>query len=108
MVRNNLSTILCEVTSSIRAKAMTNKDSQMGVAGTDLSSDEDEDETEILLCLRPLSRGKVVGEELRFRGNINQVNCVNGSEESSEKSTSENVSSENVASKKEGGANVDS
>jgi hypothetical protein len=90
MVRSNLTTILCEVTSSIRTRRITDEDSQLGVTGADLSSDEpqeDEGETEILLCLRPLSK-------FRFRGNINQVDCVNGSEESSEKST-ENVSSEN-------------
>lgn len=68
LIKKDLKTILCEVTSSIRLKQFNDEDSSLGIIDHNPeTTDVEEDmkpEKEILLCFRPLCKGKEVREEL--------------------------------------------
>ncbi|KAL9189906.1 hypothetical protein ACHAXT_009581 [Thalassiosira profunda] len=77
LVRDDLSTLWCELTSSIRtrprddddAAAANPKQGKKGSGGNEstASPESEPEEKELLLCFRPLREGGSVGEELRFR-----------------------------------------
>ncbi|KAL7478530.1 hypothetical protein ACHAW6_004295 [Cyclotella cf. meneghiniana] len=86
-IRKNLTTIWCELTSSIRTRTCNDDDSQLGIIDYNPTSAIDteieeskEDETEILLCLRPILEGGTVGEEFSF---LHQKNKAITQEENS-------------------------
>uniref|UniRef100_A0A7S3VAF3 PAS domain-containing protein n=1 Tax=Chaetoceros debilis TaxID=122233 RepID=A0A7S3VAF3_9STRA len=85
LIRDNLSTIWCEVTSSIRTRSLDEDDPEMALSAdaskekktkassSNNSSDDQQSDldtnkiTELLLCLRPIRDGdENVSEELRF------------------------------------------
>jgi len=86
LIRNDLSTIWCELTASIRTKAEpiavppsspvkqggkpkkegSNSNSESNEESTSSSESEQQTEKELLLCFRPFREGEKVGEELRF------------------------------------------
>ncbi|KAL3801121.1 hypothetical protein HJC23_002414 [Cyclotella cryptica] len=73
LIRSDLTTIWCELTSSIRTRARNDEDSHLGIIDHNPRAEVDEeveasngDEKELLLCLRPILEGEKVGEELRF------------------------------------------
>ena len=86
LIRNDLSTIWCELTASIRTKAEpiavppsspvkqggkpkkegSNSNSESNEESTSSSEPEQQTEKELLLCFRPFREGEKVGEELRF------------------------------------------
>jgi len=70
LIRNDLSTIWCELTSSIRTRPLnesSNNNNNMGSNESAVSSEGmGQEEKELLLCFRPIREGDMVGEELRF------------------------------------------
>lgn len=92
LIRNDLSTIWCELTSSIRTRPLNDVDKELNIVPTpqikhggnnapkntsnnnNLGSNESaassegmaQEEKELLLCFRPIREGDMVGEELRF------------------------------------------
>jgi len=81
LIRSDLSTIWCELTSSIRtrpskigggaitdsASLLPEDESSPEHQGEQVEEEEEqEEEKELLLCFRPLREGEQVGEELRF------------------------------------------
>jgi PAS domain-containing protein len=72
LIRDDLSTIWCELTSSIRTRPLdgpeqdpTGGDQKVNANDNDTVAAEPE-EKELLLCFRPVCEGENVGEELRF------------------------------------------
>lgn len=89
LIRNDLSTIWCELTSSIRTRPSNDVDkefdivlpptssSQVKTSGNNLKTSSDsgsesvgDDEKELLLCFRPIREGETVGENLRYCARI--------------------------------------
>ncbi len=90
LIRNDLSTIWCELTCSIRTRPSNDADKEPNSALTSqlntenqkidpnynsnhigsnesaVSAESDEEEKELLLCFRPIREGNAVGAELRF------------------------------------------
>lgn len=85
LIRNDLSTIWCELTSSIRTRPVDDIDKEVAAAtqpqpkggngqkvapnavgSVNESAESVQEEKELLLCFRPIREGEVVGEELRF------------------------------------------
>ena len=107
MIRNDLSTIWCELTSSIRTRPLDDaadiglddvpvskagknggggKSNNDGTNESDVSSQPSQEEVkELLLCFRPIREGEVVGEDLRF--------CPKVSDSEKESSTNNSSSS---------------
>lgn len=95
LIRNDLSTIWCELTSSIRTRPLNDVDTELNVVpppqfkqggnvtnqkngssnNNNMGSNESavssegigQEEKELLLCFRPIREGDMVGEELRFQ-----------------------------------------
>mmetsp|Transcript_21507 Transcript_21507/g.46735 ORF Transcript_21507/g.46735 Transcript_21507/m.46735 type:complete len:1021 (-) Transcript_21507:158-3220(-) len=124
LIRNDLSTIWCELTSSIRTRPKNDVYSELtsgpsselkgGKNGSNnndgnesaVSSEPEQEEKELLLCFRPIREGGVVGEELRFCSKVSESEKMSGSDDpaSSEdlKTSSNNsTSSKDSAAKKE-------
>jgi len=89
LIRNDLSTIWCELTISIRTRPSNDVDkefdivlpptssSQVKTLGNNLKTSSDsgsesvgDDEKELLLCFRPIREGETVGEDLRYCARI--------------------------------------
>jgi hypothetical protein len=73
LVRKDLTTVWCELTSSIRTRTVNDEDNELGIidhnpkAAIDgVTEATEEEEKELLLCFRPNLEGRKVGEELRF------------------------------------------
>lgn len=101
LIREDLSTIWCELTSSIRTKPIitpeestaSNSNSKGGKNGESngsgnnieasaesaASSESQEEEKELLLCFRPIREGEMVGEELRFCPKVSESERTEGS-----------------------------
>eukprot|EP00804_Cyclotella_cryptica_P017127 CCRYP_003354-RB/>CCRYP_003354-RB protein AED:0.04 eAED:0.04 QI:1364/1/1/1/1/0.75/4/188/432 len=79
LIRDDLSTIWCELTSSVttlRAKKLDQKSAtnMLSVAKNVVESKIFEEETqELLLCFRPIVEGEKAGEELRFHKTIHKL-----------------------------------
>ncbi len=76
LIRNDLSTIWCELTSSIRTRPSNDVDKEPNSLNDNInhigsnesagSAESVEEEKELLLCFRPIREGEAVGVELRF------------------------------------------
>jgi hypothetical protein len=85
LIRDDLSTIWCELTSSIRTRPSDDVDKELNIVSIQqlktanqkngqligsnesaASSEYAHEEKELLLCFRPIREGDAVGEELRF------------------------------------------
>lgn len=73
LIRNDLSTVWCEVTSSIRTRTSEEEDGEEKTLNSKSSGSisdaqgSNEGQLELLLCLRPIREGdKIVDESLRF------------------------------------------
>jgi len=90
LIRNDLSTIWCELTSSIRTKPSNDvpvsefdikpKGGKDGNDSAASSESVQEEEKELLLCFRPIREGEVVGEELRFCPKVSESERTDGSD----------------------------
>ena len=87
LIRNDLTTIWCELTSSIRTRTVNDEDSELGIidhnpkAAVDALTDTPkQEEKELLLCFRPYIEGRKVGEELRFPRRNSKLNVADESE----------------------------
>ena len=102
LIRNDLSTIWCELTSSIRTRQNDDVDvnfvssSGAGSKSAD-SSESGPGEKELLLCFRPIREGEAVGPELRFCPNVFQSDGQDSSGEARKVSSSNGIC-ENVMS----------
>ena len=86
VVCSDLTTMWCELTSSIRACGANSEDEEMGIIDrnpSDRDKSPSEDEQEVLLCFRPILQGENVGEELKFPQQVS-AESSNGNEESGE------------------------
>jgi len=97
LIRNDLSTIWCELTSSIRTRRFNDEDSELGIIdhnpkpAAEVLAEEPIAEKELLLCFRPILEGRKVGEEFRFPRQVRNSSNANESEELTfNKSTSGN------------------
>lgn len=92
LIRNDLTTILCEVTASIRERTANDEDTQLGVV--DLNPDEgrpqDPIEKEILICLRPVLKGKRVSEHMRLLQPVSESSNATCSDETPQNNLSSN------------------
>ncbi|KAL7493858.1 hypothetical protein ACHAWT_002693 [Skeletonema menzelii] len=82
LIRSDLSSIWCELTSSIRTTIALPDDTERGSVSKEGSVEPEEPEQlekEILLCFRPIQEGDKVSPELRF----NRVQVKHGISESS-------------------------
>ncbi|KAL7538138.1 hypothetical protein ACHAXR_008318 [Thalassiosira sp. AJA248-18] len=120
LIRNDLSTIWCELTSSIRTRPLNDghKDpsvvppSQLKQGGNQkmdssesaVSSDSGQEEKELLLCFRPIREGEEVGEELRFCPKVSVSENADGSEGSPASSDEPKVSSSANSTSRKAGA----
>jgi hypothetical protein len=92
LIRSDLTTVLCEITSSVRVRRLNDEDLNLGIVDPNPETDEVEgEETEILFCLRPLSEGKETGDDLRLGRKSQDAN--DGKE--SEETTTDSAFSEN-------------
>lgn len=72
LICSDLSTMWCELTSSIRTRNNNDEDPEIGIVDLNppkQSSEDDPEEEEVkevLLCFRPILQGGKVGEEFRF------------------------------------------
>lgn len=72
MICSDLTTLWCELTSSIRTRTHNDEDSELGIIDRNPKpvqkgeEEEEQVEKEILLCFRPMSQGRSAGEDLRF------------------------------------------
>lgn len=86
LIRHDLSTIWCELTSSIRTRPPNDVDNEFDIQfpsylkqhqnnqkngsgcneSADASTESIQEEKELLLCFRPIREGETVGEDLRF------------------------------------------
>ena len=90
LIRNDISTIWCELTSSIRTKPSNDvpvsefdnkpKGGKDGNDSAVSSESVQEEEKELLLCFRPIREGEVVGEELRFCPKVSESERTDGSD----------------------------
>ena len=89
MICSDLTTLWCELTSSIRTRTHNDEDSELGIIDRNpkpVQKGEEEEEPvekEILLCFRPVSRGKRVSEALRFPQPVTESSNANESSKSS-------------------------
>ena len=86
IICSDLTTMWCEIASSIRACGANSEDEKMGIINrtpSDRDLSQSETEQEILLCIRPILKGENVGEELRFPQQVS-AESSNGNEESGE------------------------
>lgn len=95
LIRNDLSTIWCELTSSIRTRQNDDVDvnfvSSSGAGSKSADSAESgPGEKELLLCFRPIREGEAVGPELRFCPNVYQSDGQESSGEDRKVSSSAN------------------
>jgi hypothetical protein len=70
LIRSDLSSIWCELTSSIRTTIVPPDDTGRGSVSKDGSAEAEnaeQSEKEILLCFRPIREGEKVSSELRFK-----------------------------------------
>ena len=84
VVCSDLTTMWCELTSSIRACGANSEDEEMGIINRNPSNQDgssSEDEREVLLCIRPILQGENAGEELKFPQQVSEESS-NGNEES--------------------------
>jgi hypothetical protein len=87
LIRNDLSTIWCELTSSIRTRRFNDEDSELGIIdhnpkpAAEVLAEEPIAEKELLLCFRPILEGRKVGEEFRFPQQGRKSSNANESEE---------------------------
>jgi hypothetical protein len=119
LIRNDLSTIWCELTSSIRTRPSSDVDKELNIVPTSqlkpgnqqiglnigsnesaVSSESVHEEKELLLCFRPIREGGAVGEELRFCSPIERNDGSDGQASSEDIK----VSSANSTSSKEDGS----
>lgn len=97
LIRKDLSSIWCELTSSIRTRPSNDNDNEFNIipssqyktgnnpkAGSESVCSSVTEEKELLLCFRPTREGGTVGEELRFCSQIEKCDESNG-QDSSEK-----------------------
>lgn len=101
MIRNDLSTIWCELTSSIRTRQNDDVDvnfvSSSGAGSKSAGSSESgQGEKELLLCFRPIREGEAVGPELRFCPNIYQSDGQDSSEEDRKLSSTNGTGSDGI------------
>lgn len=80
LICNDLTTVFCEVTSSIHIRKCNDEDSELRIVDPNpkaalgaYSAAKTDGEMELLLCVRPLSQGKMVEEGLRFRSGIKEM-----------------------------------
>ena len=71
LICRDLTTLWCELTSSIRSRDHNDEDSALGIfdrnpATSARAPDQQPLEKEIFLCFRSILQGEVVGEDLRF------------------------------------------
>jgi len=79
LIRSDLSTIWCEMTSSVRT-SIPQDDADRGSVSKEGSVQEPEEmQKEILLCFRPIQEGDKVSSDLRFRRVISQEKQSDGS-----------------------------
>jgi len=79
LIRSDLSTIWCEMTSSVRT-SIPQDDADRGSVSKEGSVQEPEEmQKEILLCFRPIQEGEKVSSDLRFRRVISQEKQSDGS-----------------------------
>ena len=88
LIRSDLSTIWCELTSSIRTSIVQQSQDPDIVPKDEGKEDNNLDsqeqlETELFLCFRPTQEGEVVSSDLRLRGKISRQE--NGSDDSKPK-----------------------
>lgn len=97
LIRDDLSTIWCELTSSIRTRPRNDADIELahskgsdqksGFNNNDAGAEEGEavsaqpEEKELLLCFRPICEGEKVGEELRFAPKFSEREDMDGSDD---------------------------
>jgi len=83
LIRSDMSSIWCELTSSIRTSIALPEDTERGSVSKEGSVEQPEEpeqlEKEILLCFRPIQEGEKVSSDLRF----NHVQVKHGISESS-------------------------
>jgi len=83
LIRSDMSSIWCELTSSIRTSIALPEDTERGSVSKEGSVEQPEEpeqlEKEILLCFRPIQEGEKVSSDLRF----NHVEVKHGISESS-------------------------
>jgi hypothetical protein len=89
LICSDLSTIWCELTSSIRTRNANDEDPEIGIVDPNppkqLQEDDPEEEKEVLLCFRPILQGEKVGEEFRFPQQVSESsNAGNNESEQSE------------------------
>lgn len=101
-IRDDLTTVWCELTSSVCTRSFFDDESSFdpktalaaiqnprGIKSAETSGDttvpEEEEEDELILCLRPTFEGKKIGEEFRFSPGMNTVNKSEATSLSDEK-----------------------
>lgn len=111
MIRDDLSTIWCELTSSIRTRPSNDVDKELNIVSTSqlktgeqknsqhigsnesaASSESAHEEKELLLCFRPIREGDAVGEELRFCPQIEKNDGSDGEASSEDRKVSSTTS----------------
>lgn len=66
MIRQDLSTVWCELTSSVHSNDENEEDNSISKSPQEGKSPSGGREKEILLCFRPLIKGSNVSEQFRF------------------------------------------
>lgn len=89
MICSDLTTLWCELTSSIRTRTHNDEDSVLGIIdhnpkplqkGIDGKEEAPKPQKELLLCMRPIRKGKKVAENLRFPNQISESSASDGKE----------------------------
>jgi hypothetical protein len=90
MICSDLTTLWCELTSSIRTRTHNDEDSELGIIDHNpkpvqkgMDGEEEEEpkpQKELLLCMRPIRKGEKVAESLRFPNQISESSASEGKE----------------------------
>ena len=79
LIRSDLSTIWCEMTSSVRTSIPQDETDRGSVSKEGSLQEPEEPEKEILLCFRPIQEGEKVSSDLRFRRVVGREKQSDGS-----------------------------
>ena len=79
MIRSDLSTIWCEMTSSVRTSLPQDDTEKGSVSKEDCVQEHEELRKEILLCFRPIQEGEKVSSDLRFKRVVSKEKQSDGS-----------------------------
>lgn len=101
LICSDLTTMYCEITSSIRTRSHNDEDNELGIIDHNpkpstktLEEGAQEGEKELLLCLRPMRKGAKVGDDLRFPHQVSESSNATSNKSSSGSGSEDKEASE--------------